>query len=81
MAYALAASDREPGIVPLVTLGSVFTLIKERYVSPCISSMSLYEGQDILQLHSMRTSMVGTPLLQETRQSAWGRGRGCVPDD
>ena len=30
LAYALAAGDREPGIVPLVTLGSVFTLIKER---------------------------------------------------
>ena len=31
LAYALAASGREPGIVPLVTLGSIFTLIKERY--------------------------------------------------
>ena len=47
VAYALAANDREPGIVPLVTLGNVFTLIKERCVSPCISVLSLYEGHDI----------------------------------
>ena len=41
VAYALAASNREPGIVPLVTLGSVFTLIKEGYETPCIGSVSL----------------------------------------
>ena len=70
VAYALAASDREPGIVPLVTLGSVFTLIKERHVSACISSVVLCDRHCILQMHSMRISTAGTPALQGTRQRA-----------
>ena len=70
VAYALAASDREPGIVPLVTLGSVFTLIKERHVPARISAVALYDGHDILQRHSMGTSTVGTPVLQGPRRRA-----------
>ena len=78
--YVLAASDREPGIVPLVTLGSVFTLIKEGYETPYIAHVSLYEGRDSLQTHGMRTPITRMPLVPGSRQLAQGRGRSCIYD-